>query len=159
MNHKNIIFFDFDGVLSYWATYTDYDFNGTVNRTRCIENDRIRYINNQLRKSNVVAVFFPISSWADEFDTQEKIQQWLDKMKLSNFVPPETSPCYFTERDRARFVSKYVSEHNITNYVVLDDENDQEYTDWGVKHIKTHLHDGLTFENIQMLNGMIKSWV
>lgn len=153
---NNVMFFDFDGVLAGYMDWRSYD--NPIYPLSAIENNRIKYINSILKQKKKFAYFFPISSWSNEFKDKSFMQEWFNKMGLDCFNVPTTDINHFTKHDRGKFVKDYVTDNNIKNYIVLDDECSEQYEENDVNYIQTSMYDGITWEQMQRLIKIIEEW-
>ena len=117
---KKIIFLDVDGVLnifseSYMTNNVEYDtrFNFSITRLEFHLVKRLEYI-----IKNTDAYIVVCSGWS--VDELKMVLEDCDFKYLSRIID-EIDPT-----DRVKSILNYVKEHNITDYIVLDDKIDYE---------------------------------
>ena len=154
----NILFFDFDGVLSSWQDWNIYSDNELYNPASMISNNKIKYINRFLKNRNLEAVFFPISSWSDIFKNKKDLSFWLKEMNLTNLkVFNGVGLHYYDGINRGKFIKEILENNKVKNYIIFDDEElNNEYKDLNI--IKTDMYDGIQYKHIQIFEKQIKSW-
>lgn len=137
---KKIIFLDVDGVLnifseSYMTNYVEYDnrFKFSINRLEFHLVKRLEYI-----IKNTDAYIVVCSGWG--MNSLKEVLVDYDFKYLSRIID-EVNPIH-----RIDSILKYVKEHNIEKYIVLDDEIDVEK----VQNLISSESDRIPFTKVQI---------
>jgi len=137
---KKIIFLDVDGVLnifseSYMTNYVEYDnrFKFSINRLEFHLVKRLEYI-----IKNTDAYIVVCSGWG--MNELKKVLEDCEFKYLSRIIDEVDS------MHRIDSILKYVKEHNIKKYIVLDDEIDVEK----VQNLISSESDRIPFTKVQI---------
>lgn len=154
----NILFFDFDGVLAGWQDWYEYEGKEIFEPTEVISNNRIRFINKMLKDNDLEAIFFPISCWSYVFKDKKDLNDWLEKMKLTNLkIFDGIGEHYYSSNRRGEFIKKILKDNNVKNYIIFDDEEwENEYD--GLNLIKTSMYDGIMHKHAKKFCKYIEKW-
>lgn len=161
----NILYLDFDGVICNAFDFKKEAYIKTP--LFSLNNERLWWLEHCLEKANKEACIVSISSWADatsNYLTFENFLQNICKFKhLHALKDPEllSQSVYMKKGDfkqRPQFVIETNKLFHVKNYLILDDDLDDAYTQANLNHIQTDHHDGISFKHMHPIELAIASW-
>ena len=138
------LFLDFDGVLNNEPFLRHQKNHREISGQKLFDPNNMASLNHFLRNSNIKNIVIS-SSWRLNRSLKE-LQNLLDigMFEFSGFVVGATEILGRRENE----INLYVKEHNISNFLVLDDQA----LDISKKHFfKVNSNTGLTLENAKLL--------
>ena len=131
----NIIFLDFDGVIN--------------NNDDLITEESILTLKKIIHEYQAKVVV--ISSWIMDGREERKIRDFLDKLGIHNidFINPNLIGTFENNELNYRFlgIADYLLNNPQINYLILDDEYDDEYNRLNLNHLKTNMDTGLVLSD------------
>lgn len=149
-----VIFLDIDGVLNYQAS-------GAMHRGGIgIEQENVKHLAYIVEHTGAVIVLTSTWKlhWSNDKDNQHPSGAYIDQV-LSEFGLGVLDKTPLSVSQRGAGIQKYLEEHNVDSWVVLDDEIFPDFEQYGIlpRLVKSSFYkEGLTHElaqkAIQILN-------